>query len=117
MNNTTKWGGETMSRTKKSLKQLVADMQVRFPASGEINLELKDAKRALAVVKERYATFDAAAGALDETDGVSIEHKQWRVNVRSSNTEPVVRVNVESRGDVVLMEKMRDHVLATLKAL
>ncbi|OGQ17229.1 MAG: phosphomannomutase [Deltaproteobacteria bacterium RBG_16_71_12] len=104
---------QTMSRTKQSLGQLVADMQRRYPASGEINLKLTDAKVALAKVR---AAFAAGANSVDETDGVSIEHAQWRVNVRASNTEPVVRVNVETRGDQALMRERTEAVLAVLRA-
>ena len=103
---------QTMSRSGKSLKELVADMQARFPASGEINLKLDDAKRALAIVKEKFST---GAVSIDETDGVSVEHKMWRANVRASNTEPVVRVNVESRGDVALMKQKTEEILAALR--
>ena len=102
----------TMSRTGRSLKELVADMQARFPASGEINLTLPDAKGALAKLRARYAS---EALRVDETDGVSLEFPSWRVNVRSSNTEPVVRVNVESRGDPALMRAKTDEVLALLR--
>ena len=103
----------TMTRTKKTLKELVRDMQARFPASGEINLKLNDAKAALAALRRDWA---AGAVSIDETDGVSIEHAQWRVNVRSSNTEPVVRLNVETRGDIELMKRMTDKVIATLES-
>jgi phosphomannomutase len=102
----------TMSRTKRSLRELVQEMQARFPASGEINLKLADAGRALAAVR---AAFPAAL-AVDETDGLSLTFERWRVNVRSSNTEPVVRVNVESRGDPALMKQKTDEVLAVLRA-
>jgi phosphomannomutase len=102
----------TMTRTKRTLKDLVADMQAHFPASGEINLTIADAKGALAQIKDAFA----AGGVVDETDGISIAHPTWRVNVRSSNTEPVVRVNVESRGDAKLMRERTDAVLAVLRA-
>ncbi len=104
---------QTMSRTKQTLGQLVADMQRRYPASGEINLKLADATAALAKVR---ATFADGAVSIDETDGISIEHARWRVNVRASNTEPVVRVNVESRGDLALMRERTEAVLAVLRA-
>ncbi|MCC7072125.1 MAG: phosphomannomutase [Deltaproteobacteria bacterium] len=104
---------QTMSRTGQTLGQLVADMQRRYPASGEINLKLTDAKEALAKVRAAFAT---GAVSIDETDGVSIEHAQWRVNVRASNTEPVVRVNVESRGGEALMRERTEAVLAVLRA-
>jgi phosphomannomutase len=105
---------QQMSRTGKSLKDLVDDMQQRFPASGEINLHLADAKKALAAVKQRWGEN---AVSIDETDGVSIERAQWRLNVRASNTEPVVRVNVESRGDEALMKRKTDEVLGLLRSL
>jgi phosphomannomutase len=101
----------TMSRTKKSLKALVAEMQSHYPTSGEINLKLDDAKSAIAALEKAFP-----GGVVDRTDGVSLEFPQWRVNVRSSNTEPVVRVNVESRGDVKLMQQMTERVLATLRS-
>ena len=102
----------TMSRTGKTLAALVADMQRRYPASGEINLKLADARVALDQVR---AAFGAGALSIDDTDGVSIEHAQWRVNVRASNTEPVVRVNVESRGDEALMRERTEAVLGVLR--
>jgi len=105
---------QQMSRTGKSLKQLVSEMQARFPASGEINLHLDDAKKALTAVRQR---FGGGAVAIDETDGVSIENATWRLNVRASNTEPVVRVNVESRGDEALMRRKTDEVLSLLRSL
>lgn len=105
---------QQISRTGKSLKQLVSEMQARFPASGEINLHLDDAKKALAAVRQR---FGGGAVAIDETDGISIENATWRLNVRASNTEPVVRVNVESRGDEALMRRKTDEVLALLRSL
>jgi phosphomannomutase len=105
---------QQMSRTGQSLKALVDDMQKRFPASGEINLHLSDAKKALHAVKQRWGDN---AVSIDETDGVSIERAQWRLNVRASNTEPVVRVNVESRGDEALMKRKTDEVLGLLRSL
>lgn len=105
---------QQMSRTGKSLKQLVSEMQARYPASGEINLHLDDAKKALVAMRQR---FGSGAVSIDETDGISIEHATWRVNVRASNTEPVVRVNVESRGDEALMKRKTDEVLGLLRGL
>jgi phosphomannomutase len=100
-----------MSRTQKSLKELVADMQARFPASGEINLKLDDAREAVHAVRAAFAE----GARVDETDGLSLEHDSWRLNVRSSNTEPVLRVNIETRGDAALMKQKTDEVLAVLR--
>ena len=103
-----------ISRTGKTLKELVGEMQAAFPASGEINLHLDDAKKALAAIRQR---FGDGAVSVDTTDGISVEHAAWRVNVRASNTEPVVRVNVESRGDPALMKRKTDEILHLLRSL
>ncbi len=103
-----------ISRTGRGLADLVNDMQNRFPASGEINLHLDDTRKAINAVRQR---FGAGAVAIDETDGISIERERWRLNVRASNTEPVVRVNVESRGDEALMKRKTDEVLHLLRSL
>jgi phosphomannomutase len=84
----------------------------KFPASGEINRTLNDPAAAIAAVEENYS-----AGALDvdHTDGLSVEFADWRFNLRMSNTEPVVRLNVESRGDHALMEEKTAGLLSFLK--
>jgi phosphomannomutase len=105
---------QQMSRTGKTLKQLVSEMQAKYPASGEINLHLDDAKKAITAVQQR---FGGGAVSVDFTDGISIENSTWRLNVRASNTEPVVRVNVESRGDEALMRRKTDEVLSLLRSL
>ena len=94
-----------------SLKALVADRQAAFPASGEINRKLNHAAEAIARIRERY---EPAAAVVDTTDGISIEYPEWRFNLRSSNTEPVVRLNVESKGDPALMNLKTDELLALL---
>ncbi|MDP2341705.1 MAG: phosphomannomutase [Deltaproteobacteria bacterium] len=104
---------QQMSRTGLSVHELVDDMQQRFPASGEINLTLPNAKLAIEAIQKAFS----AGGVVDFTDGISIDHDRWRLNVRASNTEPVVRVNVESRGDSSLMEQKTEEVLALLRGL
>ena len=103
-----------MSRTGKPLSDLVGERMAMFPCSGEINRKLADPKQALAVIRERYGP---GAIAIDETDGVGFEFEDWRFNLRMSNTEPVVRLNVESRGDAALMQEKTDEILALLDAL
>ncbi|WP_305044085.1 phosphomannomutase [Geoalkalibacter sp.] len=100
---------ELMSRTGKPLSALVGERQARFPASGEINRTLKDPLAALAAVEARYAP---GAESMDRTDGLSMEFARWRFNLRLSNTEPVLRLNVESRGDVALMKEKTKELLA-----
>ncbi|MDU3271470.1 MAG: phosphomannomutase CpsG, partial [Klebsiella oxytoca] len=77
------------------------------PASGEINRKLENAAAAIARIRERY---EPDAVNVDTTDGISIEYPEWRFNLRSSNTEPVVRLNVESKSNIELM-KMRTSEL------
>lgn len=102
---------ELVSRSGKTLSQLVAERMAAYPVSGEINREIADPKAAIAKIRERYA---AEALAEDNTDGLSLEFADWRFNVRMSNTEPVVRLNVESRADTALMQRRRDELLALL---
>jgi phosphomannomutase/phosphomannomutase/phosphoglucomutase len=102
---------QEMSTTGKSLSELVGAMREAFPASGEINRRLDDPDAALARVEQRYG---GAALLIDRTDGLSCEFSEWRFNVRKSNTEPLLRLNVESRGDAALMREKTDEVLAVI---
>ena len=104
---------ELVSRTGKTLSQLVAERMALFPASGEINRQLADPKAALDMLHGRYAE---QALAVDDVDGYSFEFTEWRFNIRMSNTEPVIRLNVESRGDTALMEEKTAEILALLEA-
>jgi phosphomannomutase len=85
-----------------------------FPISGEINREVPDAAEAIRQISERY---ESDAESVDRTDGVSMAFGNWRFNLRASNTEPVIRLNVETRGDTQLMEARRDELLALLDAM
>ena len=102
---------ERMSITGKSLSSMVGERMKAFPASGEINRKLKDAKTSIAAVRARY---EPQAKLLDLTDGLSLEFDDWRFNLRSSNTEPLVRLNVESRGNEALMRDKTAEILALL---
>ena len=100
-----------MSRTGLPLSELVRAMQEAYPASGEINRRLTDPDQALVRIEKRYL-FDSKS--LDHTDGLSLDMGEWRFNLRKSNTEPVIRLNVESRGDRALMEEKTAELLALL---
>jgi len=102
-----------MSESGKTLSQLVEERIAKFPASGEINRQVADAKATLQALHDRYAN---AAMSVDDTDGYSFEFSDWRFNIRMSNTEPVVRLNVESRGDQALMMSKTEEVLGVLEA-
>jgi phosphomannomutase len=105
---------EAVSQTGKSLSELVGERIKRYPASGEINRKVPDPVAALALAEERYKE-----GSLnvEHVDGVSIEFEQWRFNLRMSNTEPVVRLNVESRADEALMHEKTEELLEMLASL
>jgi phosphomannomutase len=104
---------ELMSKTGKPLSELVGERIAMYPASGEINREVADAAATLEKLHQRYA---AEAKSVDDTDGYSFEFADWRFNVRMSNTEPVVRLNVESRGDEALMREKTAEVLSILES-
>ena len=95
----------------KTLGELVRDRMAAFPASGEINSKLAQPAEAIARVEQHFAIH---ALEIDRTDGISMAFPQWRFNLRSSNTEPVVRLNVESRADTALMEARTKDILALL---
>ena len=105
---------QLVSKGDATLSELVDDRMSKFPASGEVNRTVADAVRAIQVIRDRYA---AEARIIDETDGVSLEFDDWRFNLRASNTEPVIRLNVESRGDTDLMRKKTGEILALLDRL
>lgn len=92
---------ERISKTHVSLGAMLREQMVAFPCSGEINFRVKDAKLAVSRVMEH---FHEQAPALDYTDGTSADFGLWRFNLRSSNTEPLLRLNVESRADEGLMK-------------
>ena len=100
-----------ISQTGKTLGQLVDDRMRAFPASGEINRRVSNPPELFTLIRSRYA---GQAVASDETDGISMEMPDWRFNLRSSNTEPVVRLNVESRGDVALMKARTEELLGMI---
>jgi phosphomannomutase len=102
---------EIMSQRKATLSTLVGERMRAFPASGEINRKVKDAPAVIARVESEYTP---RAIAVDRTDGLSCEFPTWRFNLRSSNTEPLLRLNVESRGDEALMRAKTAELLALL---
>ncbi|HEX7114289.1 MAG TPA: phosphomannomutase CpsG [Steroidobacter sp.] len=92
----------------KPLSALVGERIEKFPASGEINRKVADAKAVFQRVQQHY---EPKARAVDFTDGLSIEFDRWRFNLRASNTEPLIRLNVESRGDRELMRAQTAELL------
>jgi len=96
-----------VSSSGLSLAELVEDRMARVPCSGEINFKVADAKAAVTRVMAHFAT---QTPALDHTDGISADFGSWRFNLRSSNTEPLLRLNVEARGDAALMQARTDEI-------
>lgn len=101
-----------ISQTGKSLSQLITERQQAYPASGEINRKVRDVKAVIAQIEAQYAP---QATVVDKTDGLSCEYAAgWRFNLRGSNTEPVLRLNVEARGDESLMQARTTELLAVI---
>jgi phosphomannomutase/phosphomannomutase/phosphoglucomutase len=97
---------ELLSRSRQPLSALVGERERAFPCSGEINYEVADTATAIEKVKAYYAPHNPV---IDRTDGVSLEFPDWRLNLRASNTEPLLRLNVESRGSEKLVDvKVRE---------
>ena len=90
----------------KTLSELVGNMEASFPCSGEINREVKNGEVIFSALQEKYSE-----GSVDTMDGLSIAFPDWRFNLRSSNTEPVLRLNVETRGDRELLKEKTKELL------
>lgn len=99
-----------VSQSGKSLGQLVGEMIANYPCSGEINSTVSDVAGTLQRVSAAYAD-----GETSTLDGISIEFSDWRFNLRGSNTEPVIRLNVETRGDHELLKEKTEEILALIK--
>ena len=92
---------ELVSIKNQSLGDLVKDRVSSFPSSGEINFKVKDADNSISSVLENY---QSQAKTLDKTDGFSLIIDDWRFNLRKSNTEPLVRLNIESKGTSINLD-------------
>jgi len=103
---------QMLSETDQPLSELVEERMRAYPASGEINFVVGDADSLLRDVEKRYAT---QVVGIDHTDGLSMEFNNWRFNLRASNTESILRLNVESRRDVGLMRSKTDELSRLIK--
>ena len=101
-----------LHRSGKSLAELVAERMAAYPCSGEINRRVQDAPALMKLVRDSYAP---SAQYEDSLDGVNLEFAQWRFNLRMSNTEPLLRLNVESRADRALLEEKTAELLKFLE--
>ena len=103
---------ELISTSGKSLSELVGEMMIAYPSPGEINRSIADPAAAIDRVRSHY---QADALVIDETDGISMEFADWRFNLRMSNTEPLVRLNLETRADTLLLARREKELLAILE--
>ncbi len=101
---------QLMSEENKPLSTLVEEMIAAYPCSGEINSEIENPRAKLDEVEKKYSD-----GKTDHLDGLSVEYDNWRFNLRMSNTEPIIRLNVESRGDKKLMEEKTEELLKLIR--
>lgn len=104
---------ELISRSGRTLANLVNERMMAFPCSGEINYRVADVAAAIDMV---LAHFRGLRPAIDHTDGVSLEFTDWRLNLRGSNTEPLLRLNIESRGDAGLVARRTAEVEKILRS-
>jgi phosphomannomutase len=100
-----------MAERGEPLSELVAERKAAFPCSGEINRTIDNPEELLTLAE---VTYSDRALAVDHVDGLSMSFPNWRFNLRKSNTEPVVRLNVESCADQALMEKKTAELLALI---
>lgn len=105
---------EIMSKTGKKLSELVDERMKLFPVSGEINRKVDNPANIIKKIEDRYR---GNAIVIDYTDGLSMEFSGWRFNLRCSNTEPVIRLNVEARENSELMRNMTDELLGQIDAI
>ena len=101
---------QLISEESKPFSSLVEEMIRAYPCSGEINSTIENSAQKIQEIEKKYA-----GGKTDYLDGASIEFDNWRFNLRMSNTEPIIRLNVESRGDIKLMEEKTEDLLKLIR--
>lgn len=100
-----------VSASGRTLGEMVGEMIANYPCSGEVNSTVSNVAQVLNSVESKYAD-----GQIDRLDGLSVEYPTWRFNLRGSNTEPVIRLNVEARGDEALMRQKTQEILALVRS-
>lgn len=104
---------ELLAVKGKTLSQMVQERMEKYPCSGEINYKVCDAQKIMVSIEEKYKQSSVK---IDKIDGISMEFDQWRFNLRSSNTEPLLRLNVESKEDVGLMNQKVEEIESFIKS-
>ena len=105
---------ELMSTKNVSLFELIYERSRRFPSSGELNFVVSDVEKCIEIVKEYFAK-DVIL--VEELDGLSMTFENWRFNLRKSNTEPLVRLNIETKGDQILLKEQTDQLRKIINTL
>jgi phosphomannomutase len=103
-----------LSTSNSSLADLISEQKYRFPSSGELNFTVLNAEKCIERVQIQFAS---SATSTDELDGLSMSFDTWRFNLRKSNTEPLVRLNVETRGDYVLLKEKINELKLLIEQL
>lgn len=101
---------QLMSEENKKLSGLVEEMIAKYPCSGEINSTIDDPSGKIKEIEKLYTD-----GKVDKTDGLSVEYDSWRFNLRMSNTEPIIRLNVEAKDDEILMKQKTEELLKIIR--
>ena len=101
---------QLMSEEKKKISELVDEMIAAYPCSGEINSTIDDPAEKIREIEKKYSD-----GKIDKLDGLSADYDDWRFNLRMSNTEPILRLNVESIDDIKLMKKKTKELLKIIR--
>ena len=101
---------QLMSEENKPFSQLVEEMIADYPCSGEINSEISDPAGKIKEIEKKYSD-----GKIDKLDGLSVEYDNWRFNLRMSNTEPIIRLNVEAKGSIKLMKEKTKELLDLIR--
>ncbi|MDY0997595.1 phosphomannomutase CpsG [Pantoea agglomerans] len=104
---------ELLAVKGETLSGLVSERMKAFPCSGEINYKVSDSKSVIAALKDKYLS---SAIAEDNTDGISLDCQGWRFNVRTSNTEPLLRLNVETEGNIEALSNILKEIDSVIKA-
>ncbi|HJG06782.1 phosphomannomutase/phosphoglucomutase [Megamonas hypermegale] len=103
---------ELLSQSGSAMSALIKERMERYPISGEINSTVADPKGVMATIEAKYGP----TGEVTKVDGLSVDYADWRFNLRISNTEPVIRLNVETRGDKALLKEKTEELLAVIRA-
>jgi phosphomannomutase len=101
---------QLMSEENKKLSELLEEMIDKYPCSGEINSTIDDPAGKIKEIEKLYSD-----GKVDKTDGLSVEYDKWRFNLRMSNTEPIIRLNVEAKNDEILMKQKTEKLLKIIR--